>query len=225
MPRLSVIVPVLNEAHGIVASLQGLAPLRSRGVEIIVVDGGSADATPALAKDLCDQVVLAERGRARQLNAGASHAQGRIFLFLHADTQLPPDALGAVERALANGACRWGRFDVKISGRHPMLRVVAAMMNWRSRLSGIATGDQALFVSREEFERMGGFPNQALMEDIEFSRRLRSRSRPAALRQRVITSGRRWEKHGVWRTIFLMWHLRLLYWLGESPDRLAHRYQ
>lgn len=224
MPRLSVVVPVLNEAHGIVVSLQALAPLRSQDVEIIVVDGGSVDATVALCAGWCDLVVQAERGRARQMNAGALRASGRILLFLHADTRLPSQALVSVEEALASKARRWGRFDVAISGRHRMLRVVAWMMNARSRLSGIATGDQALFVLRDEFHRVGGFPDQALMEDIELSRRLRTASRPVALKPQVITSGRRWEKHGVWRTIFLMWRLRLLYWLGASPEQLAHRY-
>ena len=159
-----------------------------------------------------------------EVNAGALKASGRILLFLHADTRLPPDALGAVERALASGAQRWGRFDVAIASRHRMLGVVAWTMNWRSRLSGIATGDQALFVLRDEFYRVDGFPDQALMEDIELSRRLRAGSRPVALKQQVITSGRRWEQHGVWRTILLMWRLRFLYWLGASPERLAHRY-
>ena len=161
------------------------------------------------------------------MNAGAAQARADVLLFLHADTRLPPLAdvlvLQAVQRS-DKGAC-WGRFDVRIEGRPRMLRVVAALMNLRSRASGIATGDQAIFITREAFERVGGFPEQALMEDIEISRRLKRLGRPACLRARVCTSGRRWEQRGVWRTIVLMWRLRWRYWRGESPARLAEAYR
>jgi len=170
-------------------------------------------------------VVDAERGRARQMNAGAAAADGEVLLFLHADTQLPADADVAVRAALADGRRAWGRFDVRIAGRAPMLRVVAGLMNLRSRLTGIATGDQAMFVRRQLFQRVGGFPDQPLMEDIELSRRLRALAPPCCLRQRVVTSGRRWETRGVWRTIFLMWRLRWRYWRGESPQALAEAYR
>jgi rSAM/selenodomain-associated transferase 2 len=223
--RLSIVVPVLNEAAGIVDTLRALAPLRARGVEVVVADGGSTDRTAALAAPWADQVLHAPRGRARQMNAGAAAARGSALLFLHADTQLPPDADRHVLAALAAGA-GWGRFDVRISGRHPMLRVVAAAMNLRSRITRIATGDQALFLQRSLFDAMGGFPEQPLMEDIELCRRLRqAQARPACLRQRVTTSGRRWETHGVWRTILLMWRLRWRYWRGTPAAALAPLYK
>ncbi len=223
-PTLSIVVPALDEAAGIGATLAALAPLRARGAEVIVVDGGSADGTPALAAPLADAVLAAPRGRARQMNAGAARTRGDVLLFLHADTRLSADADRAIAAAVAAGAL-WGRFDVCIAGRPAMLRVVAALMNVRSRLTGIATGDQAIFVRREAFERVGGFPDQPLMEDVELSRRLRALARPACLRARVTTSGRRWETRGVWRTIWLMWRLRWRYWRGESPQALADAYR
>ena len=223
-PALSVVMPVLNEADGIEATLASLAPLRQRGVELILVDGGSTDATVARAQPWVDAARGAPRGRARQMTAGAAAARGGVLLFLHADTQLPPEADRLVLEAIAAGA-QWGRFDVLITGRARMLRLVAAMMNLRSRLTGIATGDQALFVCREVFDTLGGFPDQPLMEDIELSRRLLRLAQPACLRERVATSGRRWETRGVWRTIFLMWCLRWRYWRGESAHRLAEAYR
>ena len=223
-PVLSIVVPVLNEAGGIAATLTSLAPLRQRGVEVIVVDGGSTDGTAACAQPHADAVLSAPRGRARQMNAGAAAARGAVLLFQHADTQLPPEADRLVAAAIEAGAL-WGRFDVTIVGRHPMLRVVATLMNTRSRWTGIATGDQAVFVRRDVFERVGGFPDQPLMEDIELSKRLRRLAPPACLRERVATSGRRWETRGVWRTIFLMWRLRWRYWCGESAHSLAQAYR
>lgn len=223
-PALSIVIPVLNEAHGIETTLHALAALRQRGVEVVVVDGGSTDDTPVLARQHASAVLTAPRGRARQMNAGAAQARGAVLLFLHADTQLPPDADRLVLEAIESGVV-WGRFDVRITGTAWMLRVVAALMNARSRWSRIATGDQALFVRRDVFERLGGFPDQPLMEDIELSKRLRQAHRPACLRAKVATSGRRWESRGVWRTIFLMWCLRWRYWRGETPERLAKAYQ
>lgn len=199
------------------AALEALAPLRARGHEVIVVDGGSTDGTPAIAAPLCDRLLKTARGRALQMNAGARAANGGALLFLHADTRLPPDADRTVLDALARSA--WGRFDLRIEGRHPLLPVVAAAMNLRSRLTGIATGDQAIFVRRDAF---GGFPEIALMEDIAFS--AARVERPACLRQKVVTSGRRWERGGVLRTVLLMWRLRLLYALGVPPARLARDY-
>lgn len=223
-PTLSIIVPVLNEAGGIEATLRALALLRSRGAEVIVCDGGSSDATISLGRPLADQVLAAPAGRARQMNAGAAAAKADLLLFLHADTQLPDGADHLVRRALVAGT-NWGRFDVRISGRPLMLRVVAALMNLRSRCTGITTGDQAIFVTRAAFDRVGGFPDQPLMEDVEMSSRLRVLGRPACLRQRVTTSGRRWETRGVWRTIFLMWHLRWRYWRGAPAQVLAEAYR
>lgn len=225
--RLSVIVPVLNEAGGIVRTLAALQALRTSGAEIIVVDGGSTDATRQLAAPLADQVLLAEQGRARQMNAGAHAASGAVLLFLHADTRLPQGAFDAILDGLAASPTKhgWGHFDVVIEGRPRMLRVIAAMMNRRARMTGIATGDQALFVRRADFDAVEGFPLQALMEDIEISRRLGRRTPPLCLPLKVVTSGRRWEHAGVWRTIFLMWRLRLLYALGVSADKLARDYR
>jgi len=220
---LSIVIPVLDEAATIVQALHRLQPLRDRGAEVIVVDGGSSDATIAHARPLADQVESAPRGRAAQMNAGAARAQGEALLFLHADTVLPDDADRHIAAALAGGA-EWGRFDVRIEGTHPMLAVVAWSMNLRSRLSAIATGDQAMFVRRETFVAVGGFADIALMEDIALSRALKQRGRPACLRPRVTTSGRRWQKHGVFRTIVLMWRLRLAYFLGADPSDLAVRY-
>jgi len=222
--RLSIIVPVLNEEAGIVATLQGLSALRARGVEVIVVDGGSRDRTAALAQPLCDRLVAAPRGRAAQMNAGAAVAHGNVLLFLHADTALPADADRLVLDGLAASGRPWGRFDVRIDGRHPLLPVIAATMNLRSRATGIATGDQAMFVERSALAAVGGFPDIALMEDIVLSRRLKRLGRPLCLRARALTSGRRWEKHGVVRTILTMWRLRLAFFLGVEPARLAASY-
>ncbi|HEY6966117.1 MAG TPA: TIGR04283 family arsenosugar biosynthesis glycosyltransferase [Burkholderiales bacterium] len=216
---LSVIVPALNEAAGIAHCLQALAPLRAGGHEVIVVDGGSDDRTREIAAALADRVLVAGRGRARQMNGGAAAARGDALVFLHADTRLPPDADRAIARALETHS--WGRFDVRIESVHPLLRVVACAMSQRSRLTGIATGDQAIFVRRADF---AGFPEIALMEDIAFSKAMKRRSPPACLRERVTTSGRRWERGGVLRTVLLMWRLRLAYYLGASPDELARRY-
>jgi len=223
--RLSVVMPALNESAGIQAALQALAPLAARGAQLLVADGGSQDATAGLAQAGGAQVIDAPRGRALQMNAGARQATGNLLLFLHADTRLPPDADRLIEQALASGPQVWGRFDVRIEGQPRMLRVIAAFMNRRSRWTGIATGDQALFMTRAAFDAVGGFPVQPLMEDIEMSARLLKLSRPACLRQRVVTSGRRWEMHGVWRTVLLMWRLRLAYWRGAAPEHLAELYR
>ena len=277
---LSVVLPVLNEANGIAACLQALAPLARRGAQIIVADGGSTDGTTDRAQASGAQLVSAPRGRALQMNAGALRASGDVLLFLHADTLLPPDAdrlicqaLGACrawgvesenrpqrgqflpdmqthspamgqkdgekwtaavdlqptipksDRLLATGPQVWGRFDVRIDGHHWLLRVIALLMNLRSRWTGIATGDQAMFMTRAAFDAVGGFPVQLLMEDIEMSRRLLRLSRPACLRAQVLTSGRRWESGGVWRTMLLMWRLRFAYWRGVAPERLVSLYR
>jgi rSAM/selenodomain-associated transferase 2 len=225
MARLSIIMPVLDEGEGIAEALDALAELRALGVEIIVVDGGSRDATVQRARLRADHVLSAARGRALQMNAGAAKASGDVLLFLHADTRLPREAERLVLDGLARSAHDWGRFDVTIEGRHPMLRLVAVMMNLRSRLTGIATGDQAIFVKREAFAAAGGFPEIPLMEDIALSKRLKRKSRPLCLRERATTSGRRWETHGVFRTVFLMWRLRLAYFWGADPAALAGRYR
>jgi rSAM/selenodomain-associated transferase 2 len=222
MRLLTIVIPVLDEAAIIVASLQALAPLRARGVEIIVVDGGSRDGTPRLAEPLADRVIAAARGRGATMNAGAAASTGDALLFLHADTTLPENADGLIADALARRA--WGRFDLRIAGRHPLLGVVARMINLRSRLTGVATGDQAIFVRREAFLAVGGFSDLPLMEDIAISRRLKRLCRPFCIGTPAVTSGRRWERNGVWRTIVLMWRLRLAYYLGVEPALLARLY-
>lgn len=220
---LSIIVPALNEAGTIAETLALLQPLRRRAVELIVVDGGSTDRTAQVAGPLASRVVRSPKGRAVQMNTGARTATGEILLFLHADTILPAGADRRVAEAIEAGAV-WGRFDVRLSGRHPLLRVVETFMNGRSRLTGIATGDQALFVRRDGFERVGGFPEIPLMEDLALSKALKRLGRPACLWARVTTSSRRWEEHGILRTILLMWWLRLRYFLGADPAQLARIY-
>ena len=219
-PAVSIVVPVLNEALHLPMLLAALAPLRRAGAEVIVVDGSSSDGSAAVAAPHADAVISSPRGRATQMNAGAAAARAPWLLFLHADTQLPADALAAITVSRAD----WGRFDVRIDGRSRWLPVVAAFMNLRSRLTGIATGDQAIFVRADSFVRVGGYPEQALMEDIELSRRLKRLGRPQCLAGPVRSSGRRWDEHGFWRTVTLMWWLRLAYRLGLAPDRLARWY-
>jgi rSAM/selenodomain-associated transferase 2 len=226
--RLAIIVPVLNERATIEPALQRLAPLRERGARIIVVDGGSNDGTLHTAAPHADRAIVAPRGRALQMNAGARDATASdadVLLFLHADTELPPEADRLIFRALSNARRVWGRFDVQIVGRSRWLPIVAFLMNWRSRLTGICTGDQAIFVTRGAFVALEGFAPIALMEDIEFSKRAKRLSAPLALPARVRTAGRRWDTHGAWRTIVLMWRLRLAYYLGADPDELARRYR
>lgn len=222
---LSIVVPALDEATGIGATLAALQEMRGRGVEVVVVDGGSADGTGEVAAPLVDRVIRAERSRARQQNAGAAAAAGEVLLFLHADTRLPADADRAVLDGLARSGRGWGRFDVRLSGGHPALRVVERMIGWRSRATGIATGDQAIFVRRAWFRRAGGFPDIPLMEDVALSKALRRIGRPLCLRERVVTSSRRWEERGILRTILLMWRLRLAYALGADPAAVAKRYR
>lgn len=224
-------MPVLNEASGIAAALAALAPLVNNGAQVIVADGGSADATTAQAAiAMADHspamtIVHASKGRAVQMNAGATYATGTALLFLHADTLLPDGADVLVQNALASGIHVWGRFDVRIEGQSKWLPVVATLMNLRSRLTGIATGDQAIFMTHAAFTAMKGYSVQPLMEDIDMSQRLLKLSRPACLLQKVVTSGRRWDTRGVWGTIVLMWRLRFAYWRGTPPERLAQLYK
>jgi rSAM/selenodomain-associated transferase 2 len=220
---LSVIVPTLNEAGVIGAALAPLQKLRTDGLEVIVADGGSNDSTPDIAAPLCDRVIVADHGRSRQMNAGAAQSTRTALLFLHADTRLPEAGIEAALDALRSGA-PWGRFDVVIDGHSAWLPMVAWFMNARSRLSGIATGDQALFMTRAAFDAVKGYPDQPLMEDIEISKRLKQLGKPACLRLCARTSGRRWDQRGVWRTIVLMWGLRLIYFFGATPDTIHRLY-
>lgn len=216
---------MLDEQAHIAQLLDDLTTVRAAGHEVIVVDGGSSDASVDLARPLADRVIGAPRGRARQMNAAAAQADGEVLWFVHADSRVPGAAADALLAALANGRA-WGRFDVRLSGRQPMLRVVERMMNLRSCITSTATGDQGIFVQRQAFLEVGGFPDLPLMEDIALSRRLRRLSRAACVhRPRLLTSSRRWEQRGIGRTILLMWWLRLAYALGVPPERLAVRYR
>lgn len=222
-PRLSIVVPALNEGANLGRTLGALVA-GEPGAEIIVVDGGSEDDSAAVvARTPAVRFLPSGRGRARQMNAGARVAKGDVLLFLHADTLPPPGAGAAILEALADPAVVGGRFDVRLDSRRPLLALVAFMMNGRSRLTGIATGDQGIFVRRAVFEALGGYADIPLMEDVEFTRRLKRRGRVVPLRLRVTTSARKWEREGILRTIGLMWTLRLLYALGVAPGRL-HRW-
>ena len=222
--KLSIIVPVLNEGEGISAMLDSLAPLRTHGAEVLVVDGGSSNSTLEQARPGADCVLCTTRGRARQMNAGAARASGDVLLFLHADTRLPAGADRLVIEGLRGSQRAWGRFDVTIAGRKRLLPMVAFFMRVRSRLTGIATGDQAIFVRRDAFQAVGGFPPIPLMEDIALCRALKRVGRPLSLRERVVISGRRWDEHGIARTVLLMWGLRVAFFLGADPEKLARRY-
>ncbi len=222
-PALSLIVPVLDESATLQRRLEALQPLRARGASLVVVDGGSRDETLAIARALADIALVAPRGRASQMNAGAAACPADALLFLHADSTLPADADALVAAAL-QGPLAWGRFDVRFDSDRGALRLVAGLMNLRSRWTGIATGDQAIFVRDDLFRRVGGYPDLPLMEDIALSRLLKHHGRPACLSERVTTSARRWERDGVWRTVLLMWRLRAAYYFGADPRRLAIRY-
>ena len=223
--RISVVVPTLDEESRIGATLAPLQQARRNGMEVLVVDGGSRDATIAIAAELADAVLQTQPGRALQLNAGAAAASGSLLLFLHADSLLPPGFEDALHGAVGGRELAWGRFDVQISGAHSLLRLIALLMNARSRWTGIATGDQAIFATRALFERVGGFPLQPLMEDIAFCKLAKRLQPPLCLRAKVQTSGRRWVGQGIVRTVWLMWRLRLAYFLGADPVRLAARYR
>ncbi len=223
MRAVTIVVPVLNEASRLPALLDRLAAFRDQA-EVIVVDGGSTDGTAELARRAgWARVLTAARGRARQMNAGAAAAGGEVLLFLHADTAPPPTVLADIRAAMADPEVVGGRFDVRLDNPRPIYRVVETLMNLRSRCAGIWTGDQAIFVRRAAFQRLGGYPDIPLMEDVEFTRRLKRAGRRACLHTRVTASARKWEREGPLRTIILMWALRFLYMLGVSPARL-HRW-
>jgi rSAM/selenodomain-associated transferase 2 len=222
--KFSVIVPMRNERRELPSLLSHLRALERQGCEVLIVDGESDDGSDDLARGAGFRVIASARGRARQMNTGAQFASGEVLIFIHADTRLPDGALQSIEQALQDGGRVWGRFDAEIAGTSPWFPLISALMNARSRLTGIATGDQAIFVRRTAFWAVGGYPDQPLMEDVELSRRLKRLAPPACLRARVRTSGRRWETYGTLRTVLLMWRLRFLYWLGTAPERLARAY-
>jgi rSAM/selenodomain-associated transferase 2 len=223
---LSIIVPCLNEAQQIASSLQTLQALRRLGHEIIVCDAGSTDNTRELASPLCDIFLQADKGRALQMNAGAAQASGDVLCFLHADTHSPKNLHTYIFHALQQGRAVWGRFNIRLSGQHPAFRLIERLINLRSCASGVASGDQGIFIYRSVFNRLGGYKSIALMEDIELSKRLRKISKPACIKQvSLLTSSRRWEEHGILRTVLLMWKLRLKYFLGSNPQQLASEYR
>jgi rSAM/selenodomain-associated transferase 2 len=224
MMQISIIIPTLNEANAIIGTLQPLQSLRGKGHEVIVVDGGSSDRTVSLAQPFVDRVLVAQRGRGAQMNTGAWIAKGKALLFLHADTYLPSDAESLIVTGLSTNDRQWGHFNARLSGHSTWFRIIEWSMNWRSRLTGIVTGDQVLFVQREAFTAAGGFPEIPLMEDITLSRRLKRFGWPLCLNSSVITSSRYWEERGIVRTILLMWSLRLAYFLGVSPKHLVQIY-
>lgn len=222
---ISIIVPILNESAQLPDLLAHLLECKRAGCEVILVDGGSTDQSPEQAEALGFTVIRSSKGRAIQMNKGAEFASAEILLFLHADTRLPENADLIIQTALMDKTCDWGRFNVKITGQSFMFKVIAWFMNHRSRLSRIVTGDQAIFIRRSTFEQVGGFPVQSLMEDIEFSKRMKQIAKPLALKAKVTTSGRRWEQYGIWRTIRLMWYLRYAYWRGVSAESLLSKYR
>ncbi|MFP6861552.1 TIGR04283 family arsenosugar biosynthesis glycosyltransferase [Pseudomonas sp.] len=223
-PLLSVVIPVRNEAQALPALLDDLAELRTGGAELILVDGGSSDGTCELALGRVDQLLRTASGRALQMNAGAAVARGEYLWFVHADTRVSVESLKSLRETLSERPL-WGRFDVRLSGPGLALRLIGAMISLRSRLTGIASGDQGIFVARRNFEVLGGYAPIPLMEDLQLCRRLRALARPRCLRPPLATSSRRWEQHGIWRTVVLMWCLRLAYYCGASPEKLARQYR
>ena len=221
--KFSIVIPTLNEEKTIEDCLSALQPLRD-DCEIIIVDGDSTDNTRIVAAPLADKVIISALGRAKQMNSGARQATGDVLIFLHADTCLPENALLLIQQEISS-ARPWGRFDIQLSGKHVMLKVIARMMNWRSRLTGIATGDQVIFVTRLAFEKAGQYPEINLMEDIALCTTLKKISPPICLKAKVISSGRRWELNGIYKTILLMWSLRLRYFFGADPQTLAFLYK
>jgi len=221
---ISIIIPTFNEAETIGTCLDDLQDYRIQGHEIIVCDGGSSDNTANIARGKCDRFISVTRGRGSQMNTGAAEAHGDILVFLHADTRLPPAADRLIEMKLRNS--EWGFFSIRLDGQRLMFRIIETLMNWRSRLSHITTGDQALFIRRALFNSFNGFQDIEIMEDIAFSKTLKAAGLgPAVITIPVTTSSRRWEKQGIMRTILLMWSMRLAYFLGADPSTLARYYR
>ncbi len=220
--KFSIIIPTLNEEKNILSCLSALQPLRNE-CEIIVVDGESIDNTQILASPLANKVITSAKNRSIQMNKGAGQATGDVLIFLHADTILPENSLRLIEQEISPTR-QWGRFDIRLDGYSRMLKVIAWMMNWRSRITAIATGDQVIFVTRSAFEKVGQYPEISLMEDIALSKALKKIHPPICLKAKAVSSGRRWESNGIFKTILLMWSLRLRYFLGADPQTLALLY-
>ena len=221
--KISIIIPVLNEQENLSRLTAYLQLVQDQGHEVIIVDGGSKDNTLTMAYEITRHVVVSNAGRALQMNSGADIATGEVLLFLHADTQLPENTVQIISE-LFNNKNYWGRFNVRLSSNKTVYRLIEQLINLRSRLTSIATGDQAIFIEKNLFDRVAGFPEIALMEDVAISKRLKKIVKPICLKQKVITSSRRWETKGVAATVFLMWKLRLYYFFGMSPDKLKQLY-
>jgi len=224
MKKISIVIPVLNEAEALRRHLPLLQDFRAQGHELIVVEGGQETVAEEEFAHWADQWLRSAPGRATQMNTGAVKASGEVLLFLHIDTQLPAEGLTPVAKAFEQLRHVWGRYDVRLSGDKAVFRVIEFMINLRSRVSGVATGDQTLFMRRSVFEQIGGFPDVPLMEDVAISKLLRAKAPPVCLREKVTTSSRRWEKHGVTKTVWLMWKIRLLYFFGVAPAKLRDLY-
>lgn len=221
--KFSIIIPTLHEEKSIPSCLLALQSLRSC-CEIIVVEAGNTDDSPgASIAALVDKLLTSEKGRALQMNKGAEQATGEVLIFLHADTYLPENALSLIQQQISSNR-PWGRFDIQLSGHSFMLKVIAWMMNRRSRLTGIATGDQVIFVRQDVFAAAGRYPEIALMEDIALCKALKKISPPLCLKAKVTSSARRWEQFGIFKTILLMWSMRLRYFCGADPQTLAPLY-
>lgn len=222
--KLSIIIPVLNENNYLLATLKSLADLKKNKHEIIIVDGGSQDNIFEISKSYTDAIFISEKGRAHQMNTGAKQASGDVLWFLHADSLIPNHADEFIINALQTTRSVWGRFNIQLSGIHWVFRIIEKLINSRSLLTGIATGDQGIFVLRTEFEKINGYANISLMEDIHLSKRLKKISRPACLKENIITSSRRWESNGIIKTVILMWCLRFAYFIGTPTNKLAKLY-
>ena len=223
--KISIIIPCLNEEESILQTLMPLQTMREHGHEVIISDGGSTDKTCELALPYVDTLIASPKGRAQQMNTGALQANGDVFWFLHADTIAPENADQYINQVIKYNHSIWGRFNVHLSGQKFQFRIIEFLMNLRSCLTGIATGDQGIFVLRSYFKELNGYKNISLMEDVEISKRLKKIKKPACIKHKITTSSRRWEKHGILRTIFLMWKLRMAYYLGASEDKLASQYK
>jgi rSAM/selenodomain-associated transferase 2 len=220
---ISVIIPTLNEADNIMNTMVSVQS--GQAVEVIVVDGGSSDSTRRLAEEGGARVISTSRGRAVQMNTGAAGAQGEIFLFLHGDSQAPVRFDGLIRHALLDPDRAAGAFQLQIAGEGRGLRIIEKMANWRSRWFQLPYGDQGIFIRAELFRKMGGFPELPIMEDFIFIQRLQRQGRIVTLSASVLTSGRRWESLGIWRTTWRNQMMLAGYYGGISLGCLSRWYR